>query len=94
MLFSLSITVFLLCYTASGFNWRNGCHIFGWSFFLPVAVAGAALVSRYLDMQGALVFLSAKVGQSQALSSLWGAVFGVAAFWVYVAGTRSGYLVE
>lgn len=65
MLLSLAVTVFLLCYTASGFSWKNGCSLFGWSFFAPVAVTLLALAWRYLDMQGVLTFLSAQIGQSQ-----------------------------
>jgi hypothetical protein len=69
MLLILAVTAMVLFYAASGFSWKNGCQLFGWSFFAPVVIAVTALAWRYLDMQSILTFISAKVGQSQVSPS-------------------------
>lgn len=65
MLISIAITIFIIFYAISGFSWRMGCHLFGSTFFLPLVVALLALSWRFLDIQSALVFVSAKIAQSQ-----------------------------
>jgi len=70
MVFSLAIVVFLICYILSGFSWRGGCQLFSWSFFIPLLGGLIAMCWRCLDVQTTLVFVSAKIGQSQARMSL------------------------